>query len=65
MKTFIYILMFLIGAIIIMNVAKLDFSNISQGDSSVALIGILSGLCAFLVLAIFLISKKIESKVKK
>lgn len=65
MKTFIYILMALIGVVLIINIAKLDFSNIFEGDSSVALIGILCGLCAFLVLSIFLISKKIESKVKR
>lgn len=65
MKIFIYVLMGLIAAIITMNIFKLDFSNLFQGDSSIALVSILSGLCAFLILAIFLISKKIESKVKE
>lgn len=65
MKIFVYILMALVGVIVAINVVKLDFSNLFEGDSSIALISILAGLCALLILSIFLISKKIEAKVKK
>lgn len=65
MRTFIYILMAIVGIVIAVNIFKLDFSNLFQGDSLIAIISILSGLCAFLILTIFMISKKIESKIKK
>jgi len=65
MKIFIYVLMALIGILIIINAVKLDFSNIFVGDSAVAVISILSGLCAFLLLSILLVSQKIKSKLNK
>jgi len=65
MKIFIYILILLSIALVIYNITKLDFDNLLGGDSSVAVISILAGLCAILALSILLISKKIASKVKK
>ncbi|WP_139854258.1 hypothetical protein [Aequorivita sinensis] len=65
MKVFIYILMALSFALIIFNATKLEFDNILVGDSSVAVFGILAGMCSFILLGILLISKKIASKVKK
>jgi hypothetical protein len=40
----------------------LDFSNPTQGNSVVALIGVGASLCAVLILLIFKMSKKIEEK---
>lgn len=65
MKIFIYILMALSLGLIIYNATLLDFDNLLEGDSSVAAISILAGLCAILMLAILLVSKKIASKAKK
>lgn len=65
MKIFIYILMALIGILVAVNAVKLDFSNAFQGDSSIAIISILAGLCAFLLLSILLVSRKIKSELKK
>lgn len=65
MKIFIYILIAAALGIIVYNVTKLDPNHWLQGDSSVAVFGILSGLCAILVLCILLISKKIASKSKR
>ena len=65
MKTFIYILIGLAIGIIVYNTTKLDPDNWLQENNSIALFGILSGLCSVLVLTILLISKKIASKVKK
>jgi hypothetical protein len=42
----------------------LDFSNLFEGDSLVALIGIAAAMCAMLILLIFRMSKKIEEKLK-
>lgn len=65
MKIFIYILIATAVGIIAYNATKLDAGNLLAGDSSIALFGILSGLCAILVLGILLISKKIAAKSKR
>ena len=64
MKTFIYILIVAALGLIAYNITKLDAEHFLQGDSSIAVFGILSGLCAILVLWILLISRKIASKMK-
>lgn len=50
--------------LIVFNFTKLDFNNLLEGDSTVALIGIISGFCAILLMSIYLVSKKIENKSK-
>lgn len=47
----------------IFNATKIDFEAPLEGDSSVAVIGILASLSAFLLLLILLLSKKIASKI--
>jgi hypothetical protein len=42
----------------------LDFNNLLEGDSFVALIGIVASFCAVLILLIFKMSKSIEEKFK-
>ncbi|WP_046755981.1 hypothetical protein [Kordia jejudonensis] len=65
MKLFTYIFIAIATLLCIYNATKLDFSNLLQGDSLVALISIVASLCAILILLIFMTSKKIEDKVKK
>ncbi len=65
MKIFIYILMALSLGLVVYNLTKLDFDHLLGKDSSVAVIGILAGLCAILMLGILLISKKIAAKTKR
>ena len=65
MKIFIYILMALAAGLIIFNATKLDFDNLFAGESGVASISILAGLCAILLLWILLVSKMIAAQVKK
>ncbi|KJJ39662.1 MULTISPECIES: hypothetical protein [Aequorivita] len=65
MKIFIYILMALAAGLIIFNATKLDFDNLFAGESGVASISILAGLCAILLLGILLVSKMIAAQVKK
>jgi hypothetical protein len=48
---------------VIFNATKIDFEAPLEGDSSVAVIGILASLSAFLLLLILLLSKKIASKI--
>lgn len=64
MKIFTNILLFIAIALIAFNVTLLDFKNPLDGDSSVALIGILAAICAVIILLIFRMSKKIEDKLK-
>ncbi len=65
MKIFIYILMALAAGLIIFNATKLDFDNLFAGESGVASISIMAGLCAILLLGILLVSKMIAAQVKK
>ena len=52
-------------ALIAYNITLVDFSNPFQGDSTIALIGILAPLCAIILLLIFVTSKKIDKKIKE
>ena len=64
MKIFTTILIFFALALIVFNVTMLDFNHLLQGDSMVALIGIVAAFCAVFVLVIFRMSKMIEQKTK-
>jgi hypothetical protein len=64
MKIFTNILLFIAIALIIVNIFLLDFNKPFEGDSMIALIGIVASFCAVLILLIFRMSKKIEEKLK-
>ena len=64
MKVFTTILIVLAIALIIFNVTQLDFNKPFEGDSMIALIGIVACFCAVFILLIFKMSKKIEEKLK-
>lgn len=64
MKIFSYIVFVIAVALIIFNLTKVNFSKPFEGDSSVALIGVIAGLCAIVLLLIFKASKAIEEKTK-
>ena len=64
MKIFIYIIMALALLLLGYNVTKINWTYPLQGDSSVALIGVLACACGILLLIILLLSKKIENKTK-
>ena len=65
MKIFIRSMMVLALVMAVFNTTKIDFEAPLQGDSSVALIGVMASACAFLLLLILLLSKKIAAKVNK
>ncbi|MFC4817968.1 MULTISPECIES: hypothetical protein [unclassified Flavobacterium] len=65
MKIFTYIILAFAAVLIGINVMKLDFNNLFEGDSLVGLIGILAILCAVVILLIFRVSKAIDEKLKK
>ena len=64
MKYITYIAVAIIIGLIVMNAMILDFGNLFQGDSMVALISIVALLCAVCILLIFKMSKTIEEKSK-
>jgi len=64
MKTFTYIIVTLAIVLIGFNLTMLDFKHILEGDSLIALIGIIAILCAVVVLLIFRLSKSIDDKLK-
>jgi hypothetical protein len=64
MKIFTSILVALALALIIFNITLLDFNHLFEGESSVALIGIVASFCAILILLIFRMSKTIVEKTK-
>lgn len=65
MRAFTYILSFIALGLIIFNLTQIDYNDPLGGKSAVALITIMAGLCAILLLAVLRVSKKIEAKVKK
>ena len=65
MKTFTYIIIALAVVLIGFNARLLDFNHILEGDSLIALIGIIGILCAVVILLIFRLSKSIDEKLKK
>lgn len=64
MKIFTSILVVLALALIVFNITLLDFKHLFDTKNTVALIGIVSSLCAVLILLIFKVSKKIEERTK-
>ena len=65
MKTFTYIIIALSVVLIGFNIRMLDFDHILEGNSLIALIGIIGILCAVVILLIFRLSKSIDEKLKK
>lgn len=64
MKIFTNLLIFAAIALIIFNITLLDYNKPLEGNSMVALIGIVAAFCAVFILLIFKMSKKIEEKLK-
>ncbi len=64
MKYFTFIIVGLAIILIAYNITFLDFSNIINGQSGVALIGIVCAVCAILLMLILYTSKKIAKKKK-
>lgn len=64
-KTLTLILIVLALILIAYNTTLVDFNNPLEGNSTIALIGIVAALCAIVLLLIFLTSKKIQKKIDK
>lgn len=64
-KTLTVILIVLAILLIAYNVTLIDFNNPFEGNSIIALIGILAALCAIVLLLIFMTSRKIQNKIEE
>jgi len=64
MKIFSYIVFIIAIVLIVFNATKINFSKPFEGESSIALIGVVAGLCAIVLMLIFKASKAIEEKTK-
>lgn len=65
MKIFTYIAIAIALGLIVFNILQIDFSNPFEGDSTVAIIGVISGVCAILLLLLLRFSKMIVDKTSK
>lgn len=64
MKIFSYIALLFVAVLLVINIISLDFNNLFEGKSLIALIGIIALLCAVCVVLIFRTSKLIDEKTK-
>ncbi len=64
MKKFIYFLVLAASILLIYNATLLDFDNLFEGESSIALIGIFASACVIVLMFILLTSRSIAQKKK-
>jgi hypothetical protein len=62
MKIFTSLLILMAIGLIIFNLTMIDFNKPFEGNSSIALIGVVASFCAIFILLIFKLSKKIDDK---
>jgi uncharacterized membrane protein YvlD (DUF360 family) len=64
MKFFSYIIIVLACFTIVVNALKFDLKHPLAGESTVALIGIVSALCAIVIVVLYRLAKKVDEKTK-
>lgn len=62
MKIFTSLLILIAIGLIIFNLTMIDLNKPFEGNSSIALIGVVASFCAIFILLIFKLSKKIDDK---
>lgn len=65
MKIFTYIAVAIALGLIGFNLFQIDFSQPFEGNSTIAIIGIVAGICAILLLLLLRFSKMIVEKTKE
>ena len=65
MKIFTYVAVAIALVLIVFNLFQIDYSNTFEGNSTIAIIGVVAGICAILLLALLRFSKMIEEKTKQ
>lgn len=64
MKLFTYIIIALSLITIIFNATKIDFEKPFEGESTIAIIGIVASFCAILIVTLFTVAKKVVEQTK-
>ncbi|MBU2938306.1 hypothetical protein KO494_02020 [Lacinutrix sp. C3R15] len=64
MKAFTIIFTIIAVGLIIFNITQVNFNNLFEGQSVVALITILTSLCAIVLLQVLRLSKKVTKQLK-
>ncbi len=64
MKIFTYIVYALSLITIIINATKVSLEKPFEGESTIALIGIIASFCAIVLVSLFMVSKKIVEQTK-
>lgn len=64
MKIFTYIFISISVLLILLNLTQIDINKPFEGNSSVALIGVVATLCAIILVVILKMAKTIEEKTK-
>lgn len=65
MKIFTYIAVAIALGLIGFNLFQIDYKHPFEGNSTVAIIGVVAGICAILLLVLLLFSKIIVEKTKE
>ena len=64
MKILTYIIIVLSVISIIFNATEIDLEKPFEGESTIALIGIVAAFCAIVLMAMFIVAKKITEQTK-
>ena len=64
MEIFSYIIIALSIITIIFNATKINFEKPFEGESTIALIGIIASFCAILIVTLFRVAKKVVEQTK-
>ena len=64
MSLFSYIIIALSVITIIFNATKIDFEKPFEGESTIAIIGIIASFCAILIVTLFRVAKKVVEQTK-
>lgn len=64
MKIFSYIVIALSVITIIFNATKIDFEKPFEGESTIAIIGIIASFCAILIVTLLRVAKKVVEQTK-
>ena len=64
MKIFTYSIIALSLITIVFNATKIDFEKPFEGESTIAIIGIVASFCAILVVTLFTVAKKVVEQTK-
>lgn len=64
MKIITYIIIALSIISIIFNATKINLEKPFEGESTVALIGVVAGFCAIVIMGLFIVAKKVLEQTK-